>query len=159
MMQPLLAQSPLSLLKQVAKFAERRQEVLAGNIANVDTPGYRMKDLPTKEFQAALRDALVPNRNRGKDQSSAGVPWSLDPAHSTSGNITPGDAMESLFPDQLFQAREADTQPGITFQDANNRSIEHQFLEMTKNSMMQNFALQVMSAQYSQLQAAITGQT
>lgn len=158
MLQPLLAQSPLSLLKQVAKFAERRQEVLAGNIANVDTPGYRMKDLPTKEFQAALRDALVPERNRGTAQPSQGVPWSLDPSRSPGVVGTSADTVEALFPDSLFQASEAKSQPGITFQDANNRSIEHQFLEMTKNSMMQNFALQVMSAQYSQLQAAITGQ-
>jgi flagellar basal-body rod protein FlgB len=65
---------------------------------------------------------------------------------------------QELFPEHLFEARVAERQPGITFQDANNRSIEHQFLEMTKNSLLQNFALQIMTAQYGQLHAAITGQ-
>lgn len=155
MLQPHLSQSPLALLKQVARFSERRQEVLAGNIANIDTPGYRMRDLPMQEFQAALRHALNSGRTSGSIQPSPGMPWSLDQPQS------PGQreiAMEDLFPETMFRAQVAEKQPGITFQDANNRSVEHQFLEMTKNSMMQNFALQVMSNQYEQLQAAISGQ-
>ena len=155
MLQPLLAQSPIALLKQVARFTERRQETLAGNVANIDTPGYRMRDLPVQDFQAALRAALSPARPTGPQQPAPGVPWSLGEPQS------PGHApatVDELFPEKLFRSRVSEQQPGITFQDANNRSVEHQFLEMTKNSMMQNFALQIMSAQYGQLQAAITGQ-
>jgi flagellar basal-body rod protein FlgB len=155
MLQPLLAQSPLTLLKQVARFTERRQEILAGNIANIDTPGYRMRDLPVHEFQAALRQALRPGRSLGMFQPSPGVPWSLGQPQPLS---FPMNEIDELFPETLFQAQTTERQPGITFQDGNNRSIEHQFLEMTKNSLMQNFALQVMAAQYSQLHAAITGQ-
>lgn len=155
MLQPLLAQSPVALLKQVARFTERRQEVLAGNIANIDTPGYRMRDLPTREFQAALRNALTPSGPHGPLQPSPGIPWSLGQPQSPG---SPPPAFEELFPESLFRAQTAEKQPGITFQDANNRSIEHQFLEMTKNSLMQNFALQILSNQYGQLHAAITGQ-
>jgi len=151
MLQPLLAQSPISLLKQVARFAERRQEVLAGNVANIDTPGYRMRDLPLKEFQAALAASI--HTGGVAPSTSPGMPWTLQQPASL-GNPPPQD----LFPERLFQARVSETQPGITFQDANNRSIEHQMMELTKNSMLQNFALQVMSAQYGQLQAAISGQ-
>lgn len=154
MLQPLLSQSPMALLKQVSRFTERRQEVLAGNIANIDTPGYRMRDLPTDAFQAALRQALQPGRT-GQAQPLPGIPWTLDQP------LSPGHHernVEDYFSEHLFRAYEVERQPGITFQDANNRSIEHQFLEMTKNSMLQNFALQVMSNQYGQLQAAITGQ-
>lgn len=163
MLQPLLSQSPMSLLKQVAKFAERRQEVLAGNIANIDSPGYRMRDLPMKEFQAALRAALSPEQNSKNIPLPSGFPWTPEqlqsPGLQSPGLMDPSSpSMEELFPETLFQAREANTQPGITFQDANNRSIEHQFLEMTKNSLLQNYALQIMTTQYSQLQAAISGQ-
>ncbi len=154
MLQPLLAQSPLSLLKQVARFTERRQDVLAGNIANIDTPGYRMRDLPVQQFQAALRQALQPAPS-GPIQPSPGIPWSLGQPQSMGATELP---MEELFPESLFRAQTVEKQPGITFQDANNRSLEYQFLEMTKNSLLQNFALQVMNAQYGQLQAAITGQ-
>ncbi|MFO0916895.1 MAG: flagellar basal body protein [Planctomycetaceae bacterium] len=155
MLQSIIAQTPLTMLRQVAKFTERRQEVLAGNIANIDTPGYRMRDLPAADFQAALRAAMQPSPNSGAWPQSPGVPWSLHPVESP-GTMQPPPP--ELFPAQLFQARVEETQPGITFQDANNRSVEHQFLQMTKNSLMQQFALQLMSAQYGQLQAAISGQ-
>jgi flagellar basal-body rod protein FlgB len=154
MLQPLLANSPIALLKQVARFAERRQDVLAGNVANIDTPGYRMRDLPLKEFQAALEASLSMRGSESPQRLPTGIPWTLGQPASL-GNPT---MTEELFPDRLFQARIAQEQPGITFQDANNRSIEHQMMELTKNSMLQNFAMQVMTAQYSQLQAAISGQ-
>lgn len=154
MLQPLLANSPIALLKQVARFSERRQDVLAGNVANIDTPGYRMRDLPLKEFQAALHSSLAMRGSSTQQGLPPGVPWTLGQPASL-GNPP---LMEELFPDRLFQARTSEGQPGITFQDANNRSIEHQMMELTKNSLLQNFALQVMTAQYGQLQAAISGQ-
>jgi flagellar basal-body rod protein FlgB len=155
MLEPILAQTPLNMLKQVARFTERRQEVLAGNIANIDTPGYRMRDLPLQDFHAALRAAMQPSQSRGGLSQSQQAPWSMhNPESPGMMQLPPPDP----FPAQLFQAKESEQQPGITFQDANNRSVEHQFLEMTKNSLMQNFALQLMSAQYGQLQAVISGQ-
>jgi flagellar basal body rod protein FlgB len=85
------------------------------------------------------------------------IPWTLDRPLSPGAQPSGPMPIEALFPDRLFQARQAEGQPGLTFQDANNRSLEHQFLEMTKNSLLQNLALQVMAAQYGQLQAAISG--
>ncbi len=156
MLQPLLNQSPVALLKQVAKFTERRQDVLAGNVANIDTPGYRMRDLPLKEFHAALESTLAMRQaQQPMSPVSPGLAWTLDQPASP-GHVPP--QLENLFPETLFQARTVEHQPGITFQDANNRSIEHQMMELTKNSLLQNFAIQVMNAQYGQLQAAITGQ-
>lgn len=154
MLQPLIANSPIELLKQVARFAERRQDVLAGNVANIDTPGYRMRDLPMKEFQAALESAMAMRGSSGQHALPPGTPWTLGQPASL-GNPP---MVEELFPDRLFQARTAEGQPGITFQDSNNRSIERQMMELTKNSLLQNFAMQVMTAQYGQLQAAISGQ-
>jgi flagellar basal-body rod protein FlgB len=146
MLQPLSPQPNTPLLKQVARFAERRQDVLAGNIANIDTPGYRMRDLPTSEFRQALARAVA--------QSGA---WSTE-AHGLQPVGFPGatsPSLDDLFPAELFQARTPSEQPGITFQDGNNRSIEHQFLEMTKNSLWQHFALELLRGQYDQLQAVI----
>ncbi|MCA9020693.1 MAG: hypothetical protein KDA74_11150, partial [Planctomycetaceae bacterium] len=55
----------------------------------------------------------------------------------------------------LFQAREA-TPQNLTFQDANNRSVESQMMQMTKNSMMQQFAVEVMMAQLNQLLTVVS---
>lgn len=154
MLSPLLAQTPIPLLKQVARFTERRQEVLAGNIANLDTPGYRMRDLPVREFREALARAVArtqPTTPQTWPQTiTAGLTWPDSP-----GTLAPTPNLEDLFPDTLFQAYTPDAQPNITFQDANNRSLEHQLLLMTKNALWQNFALELLRQQFDQLQMAI----
>jgi len=79
MLEQMLNSKSLPLLEKMAAFAERRQEVLAGNIANIDTPAYKMRDLPVKDFQQALRDA-VQLKDKLSDtvpQSSLGMPVTL----------------------------------------------------------------------------------
>lgn len=153
MLQPLLGSTNTTLLKQVARFAERRQEVLAGNIANVDTPGYRTRDLPTAAFQTALQRAVAQSRTpRAVVTDSPGLRQPLSPGMN--GASPP--RIEDLFPETLFKAVAPTEQPGLTFQDANNRSLEHQFLEMTKNALRQQFAVQVLQGQYDQLQTVIS---
>lgn len=153
MLPPLLGSTNTSLLKQVARFTERRQEVLAGNIANVDTPGYRMRDLPAEAFQTALQRAVAQSKTpRVVATDSPGLRYPLSPGLQ---GATPA-RIEDLFPETLFKAVTPSEQPGLTFQDANNRSIEHQFLEMTKNALRQQFAVQVLQGQYDQLQTVIS---
>ena len=43
-------------LAETLTLLQRRHEVLASNIANLETPGYRAQDL---DFQAVLRDAFA----------------------------------------------------------------------------------------------------
>lgn len=44
----------------------KRQEILASNIANVDTPHYQAKDL---DFRTSLRNAVNNQRSEGTDPS------------------------------------------------------------------------------------------
>ena len=39
-------------------FAQARHQVLAGNIANLDTPGYRVRDLSVENFQQRLKEVI-----------------------------------------------------------------------------------------------------
>ena len=142
MIESLLKSSTILLLEKMAIFGERRQEVLASNIANIDTPTYKTRDLPVEDFQQALKEAV--SRNRALSTTSQ------FPA-SASTRIPDSE----LFPETLFQAVEASPQ-NITFQDGNNRSIEHEMMEMTKNTMMQNYAIDLMRAQMAMLQIAIS---
>lgn len=142
MLQPLLNSSTIPLLERLAEFGERRQEVLAGNIANIDTPGYRMRDLPVSEFRQAMRQAVAQRRGEAGGTS-------LNPASSGRRSV------ESAFPSHLFRAVES-LPRNLTFQDANNRSIEHQVMEMTSNSLMQQFAVELMSTQYRMLETVIS---
>ena len=132
----------IPLLQQVAKFAERRQDVIAGNIANVSTPDYRMRDLPVAKFQEALSDAVAGQT----EATSLGTQWNFQAATKP--------APVEPFGDELFQAVESEPQ-GVTFHDGNNRSIEHQMMEMTKNSLLYNTAVELMKVQFNRLQAIV----
>ena len=142
MIESLLKSSTIPLLEKIAIFGERRQQVLASNIANIDTPTYKTKDLPVEDFQQALKEAVSRIRNLS---TTSQFPASASTRQTDS----------ELFPETLFQAVEA-TPRNITFQDGNNRSIEHEMMEMTKNTMMQNYAIDLMRAQMAMLQIAIS---
>lgn len=145
MPQSLINNSTISLLQKAAVFGERRHEILAGNIANVSTPDYQMRDLPVAEFQQALKDAVQqiqapPETGRG----------------TSSGQVdqTP-PTLDELFPHKLFEAVKS-PKDNLTFHDANNRSIEHQTMSLTKNSMMQNYLLELLRFQMTSLQTVIS---
>jgi flagellar basal-body rod protein FlgB len=144
MIDRLFDSSTIPLLAKVAAFTERRHEALAGNIANVSTPDYRTRDLPVTEFQVALAEAV--NHNRPVDGSGKSA-WSFTAAANSSA--------AELFPNSLFRAVEAPPKT-LTFQDGNNRSIEKEVMEMTKNSLMQSVAIELMNAQLNRLQAVIS---
>ncbi len=48
----------MDLLKKIMDICAYRQKILASNIANVDTPNYKAKDI---DFQAELKKALESN--------------------------------------------------------------------------------------------------
>src|SRR5580704_17593761 len=125
----------IPLLEKLATFGERRNAVLAGNVANIDTPNYRRQDLPVQEFEQALRAAIHAGLDR-TDRTAAG-PAGLS--------------------EDLFQARGAGS-PSMSFQDNSDRSIERETMEMTKNLSMQSFAITLLSTQMNMLQAAIREQ-
>lgn len=136
--------STIPLLQRAAAFAEKRHEVLAGNVANLSTPDYKMRDLPVASFQATLREAISQRQN--PDSPGVGN-W----VYASERAVDP----EKLFTPDLFQAIEA-APKNLTFQDGNNRSIENQAIEMSKNSLMQQVAIELMTIQMNRLQAVIS---
>ena len=126
------------VLERAAIFGEKRHEVLVGNVANVDTPTYKTRDLDTEGFQSALEAAIEAKRSPPMPVDLSSHPYLSDLP-----------SKPSLYDPLLAKPR------NITFQDGNNRSIEHEMAELSKNLMRQTFLLQVMSVQYSQLEAVI----
>lgn len=134
-----------SLLEKVAVFAQKRQEVLAGNIANISTPGYRTRDLPVQDFQEALKKAVELQQPRPQSLADQLFP-DLLPERSSQDVLTP----------DLFNASER--KPGdLTFQDSANRSIETEVMEMTRNSITQAAAVELLTAQFRLTEAVISG--
>ncbi len=164
MLDSLLQQTTIPILEKVTAFAQRRQQVLAGNIANIDTDDYRMRDLPVQDFEQALKQAVQARR-----ENSSPLPhvnqMSLSPGEymagmrqSLSGMTGTVDRMKNLsdfFGEDLHVARDAEF-TNVKFHDGGNRSIEEESMEMVKNASMQSFAIQVMISQMKTLESVIS---
>ena len=127
----LFNQTTIPVLEQVVNFSQARHTVLAGNIANLDTPGYKTRDLSPEGFHARLHEAIV----RRDTMGSAGeqVNASDDPLRAVTSNLH-----------------------GIVRHDEGNVGLERQVTEMAKNQMQHNLAMSIMASQFKLLQAAIS---
>jgi flagellar basal-body rod protein FlgB len=134
MLQGLFASTTIPTLAEVLNFAQARHTVLAGNIANVNTPGYRLRDLSQTAFQEKLKEAIA-SAERIAEPLSPGL---------ASGQ--PGDPMR-----QVRASLE-----NLIYHDDTNIDLEKQVAEMSKNHLLHNFALTVMTDQFQLLQTAIS---
>lgn len=124
----------IPILQEVMNFAQARHNVLAGNIANVDTPGYKVRDLSLETFQDKLKEAIAA---REIARESMG--------HSLSQS-EPGDPMREV----------RDSLKTITFLDDSDVGLEQQVTEVAKNQIMHDLAVTIMSSQFRLLQTAIS---
>jgi len=139
----------LKSLEQTIAFAERRHSILAGNVANTDTPGYKTRDLSVDTFQKSLRDAIQAERQ--ETDISPGMRLSLfGSAHSAT---TPsfGDAKK------IAMENVRDSMKQIVYHDGSDDSLEMQVTQIAKNQSMHTMAIAMMKSQFRQLQMAITG--
>ena len=121
-------------LAEVVNFAQARQGILAGNIANINTPGYRVRDLSLESFQQKLKEAITQYRASGEE-------------------ISPGIVSKDSS-DPMRNVRESLT--NILYHDDTNLDLEKQTAEITKNQFLHSFALTVMNDQFQLLQTAIS---
>jgi flagellar basal-body rod protein FlgB len=135
--------STLPMLEQVVTFTQARHGVLAGNIANLDTPGYRSRDLSPAAFQERLKNAIE-EQHKAAEQPAYSIPYS-----------TPTPTPEARSVKRDF-AKVTESLGGLLRHDDNNTSMELQVTEIAKNHAQHNLALSLMTAQFRLLRAAIT---
>jgi len=114
-----------ALLEQVVNFAAQRHKLLLENIANVDTPNYRQKDLSVARFGSMLRERVDERRRHG---------------------VASFDDMSSEVENPVR---------GILFHDRNNRSMEQLSTDLAKNAMMHNLAIELLRKQFQQMDMAL----
>jgi flagellar basal-body rod protein FlgB len=139
--------STLPMLEQVVTFTQARHGVLAGNIANLDTPGYRSRDLSPEAFQERLKRAI------DQQHEAASLLGSASPYENAYQPYQMSAKARS--PARDF-AKVTESLGGILRHDDNNTSMEHQVTEIAKNHAQHNLALSLMTAQFRLLRAAIT---
>ena len=130
-------------LQEAISFAQSRHDVLAGNIANADTPGYRTRDLSPEVFQERLKTLMEANGRRRTPSKSMGLGVPADT------RMIGEEADEAL-----RQVKEASR--SILYHDDSDISLEQQVLALSKNQFEHNMAIAIMNSQFRLLQAAIT---
>lgn len=134
MIESLFKGTQVPILEQVVNFSQSRHALLVGNIANLDTPGYRARDLSPSEFAGRLKEAIEASRREKTHVSLSGVlPEERDRVAQVSDDLS-----------------------GILRHDLDNVSLEQQVTEIAKNQMQHNLALTLLGHQFRQLQAAIS---
>src|SRR5690606_1061657 len=104
MIPTLFSGSTIPVLEQVASFTESRHSILAGNLANLDTPGYKVRDLSEKGFQARLRAALSARDSAAQAAAFGASPGLMPPAgpgaatafYNPSGSAAPGTSLAAV---------------------------------------------------------------
>lgn len=134
MISSLFNSTSIPVLQEVVGFSQARHEVLVGNIANLDTPGYRTRDYSVDAFHEKLQKALEA-RDRKSEPISPGLAASQ-----------PGDPLREV----------NESLNSILFHDDSNVSLEHQVAELNKNQYLHNVAISVLSSQFRLLQTAIS---
>ncbi len=130
----ILNSSTIPVLEQVINFAQNRHEVLVGNVANLDTPGYQVRDMSVETFQQRLKDAIAASHERNQP-------------------LSPG-MMASKTRDSLSNV--SDSMRSILYHDGSDVGMEQQVLQISKNQFLHNLAISLMSSQFQMLQTAIS---
>jgi len=115
------------LLEQMLRFTTERHKLLAEDVVNVSTPGFRQKDLSVEKFQRLLSERL-----ETRDRSPRGTV-----------------GFEDIGADVENPTR------NILFHDGNNRSMEQLMSDEAKNAMMHNMVVELLRKQFSELESAL----
>jgi len=128
MSDPIFTHDTLAAAKGALNGLARRQEVISNNIANVDTPGYKAKQL---DFESALKNEIKRSP-------------SLEMASSQAGHLSPTGN-----PDQLM--RILDRAGGTSRADGNNVDIDQELLDMSETSLRFETLTTLLGKKYSLL--------
>jgi flagellar basal-body rod protein FlgB len=131
----------LPVLEKALAYTEARHRMLAENIANVDTPGYRTKHLDTRGFQDALQEALA---RRKEDPSGAfRLAGAKEFTQDRYGHlaVTPSE----------------EPPENVLFHDGTNARLERQMAMLAENGMMHQVLVELMKGRFTALQKAIRG--
>ena len=129
-----------ALVKSLA-FDEARLKMIAENVANAETPGYRAKQLDAAAFRSSLKEAL---EVRSGDATR--------PFEVKAGPEVRTDAFGYLQVKQSVKSAE-----NALFHDGTNVSIERQMADLAETGMMHDLTTRLLQNRMDGLKKAIRG--
>lgn len=135
MLERLLNTPSMSYLEKGLDAAWLRNEVIADNIANIDTPGFTASHV---EFEGLLQSAMeaddgFKNRRTHEKHFDFGSDW---------------ESVEPI----VMQNTDTDMR-----MDGNNVDMETEMLELARNTLHYNSMVSKLSSEFTRMRTAITG--
>jgi len=122
-------------------YTQARHRMIAENVANWQTPGYKTQQLDVQTFQKALRAALD---RKGSDPNKPFVVESTEQFGTE--------------PDGRLRVSPSDTPvQNVLFHDGTNASIERLMSDLADNAMVHEAATTLLKGNYDGLRKAIRG--
>ena len=125
----------ISFMSKALNLHARRQQMLAGNIANADTPNYKAVDI---DFSSALRMAVGSNNSVGLAATA--------PGHMQDKNANP------------YGAKTLYRQPAQPSIDGNTVDMDVERSQFIDNALRYQFSLDRVSSKFKTLELALKGQ-
>jgi len=136
-------------LERVLDVSAYRHQVIASNLANIDTPGYRTRDV--REFAGEIEQAMA-----GEDEPSL-------PGQSLSEASFGGASLEGASLARTSYARASFTPIAHKIQgllerpDGNNVSVERESLLLAQNQLRFQVAVAFLKSEFHTMSSAISG--
>jgi flagellar basal-body rod protein FlgB len=136
----LIDRGPTPALAATLSYAQARHEMIAENIANLGTPGYKARQLDPRAFQTSLGEAIdrraasptLPLLLEGREFRTSADGWL---------QVTP-----SLRPVE-----------GVLFHDGTNTSLEREMSDLADNALAHQTAERLLETKFDGLRKAIRG--
>ncbi len=128
------------MLEKTLAFTEARNRMLATNIANIMTPGYRTQQLDASAFQEALREA---SQNRSRNGGAFVMPTTDELRADAAGRLRVTPSEEPV--------------ENLLFQDGTNARIERQMTLLAENAMTNQIVVEQLKGYYGGIAKAIRG--
>ncbi len=124
-----------------------RQELLAGNIANADTPNYKARDI---DFASALQNALGGNATQSPITQ-------LPIAQTSSLHLGGNGAMQNTLPDTILGAPLQYRKPVQPSADGNTVDVDVERVQFADNALRYEAGVTFVNAQLKGILSAIQG--
>jgi flagellar basal-body rod protein FlgB len=121
----------INTLENSLKYSTIKQNVIGQNIANVDTPNYKGKEVLKSSFQSELRDAIKANRT--------------DARHMEFTNSTKTNFPVVSRPNSIYN------------HNGNSVDIDKEMAELAENQIYYNALIERLNGKFNTLKTVITG--
>ena len=145
----------INVMQKALELRSRKNAVLASNIANVDTPGFREKDLDFRR----LMDSYMKDLEEGKESGARGTSGGAAPF------IPPGrDGLSELqlsVTDPGHMTPGHDRNPAVILESdergvPNNVDLDEQMARLSENNLQYQAAIQLLVKKFELLKEAAT---